>query len=420
MAPRQTFVIVGGGLAGATAAQTLREEGFTGRLRLVGAEKERPYERPPLSKAYLLGAAERETIFVHEQSWYDDHDVELSLGIRANGLDVAAHELTLETGERIRYDKVLLATGSSPHRLTVPGAGLNGVHYLREARDADQLRTALIGGGRRVVIIGGGWIGLEVAAAARGHGNDVTVVESQQTPLRTALGDELGGMFAGLHREHGVDLRLSTRVRELVGSGDHVTGIVTDEGVDVPADLVVVGVGVRPDVDLAEAAGLTVDNGIVVDQGMRGSDPDVYAAGDVANAYHPLLGRHLRVEHWANALHGGPAAARSMLDRHVSYDAVPYFFTDQYDLGMEYSGHVDVGGYDQIVYRGDRSNRQFIAFWLDGGRVLAGMNVNVWDVTSDIQDLIRHAGTVDPDRLADPDIPLADLLPARTREDSRP
>jgi 3-phenylpropionate/trans-cinnamate dioxygenase ferredoxin reductase subunit len=304
--------------------------------------------------------------------------------------------------------------------LTVPGAGLNGVHYLREARDADQLRTALIGGGRRVVIIGGGWIGLEVAAAARGHGNDVTVVESQQTPLRTALGDELGGMFAGLHREHGVDLRLSTRVRELVGSGDHVTGIVTDEGVDVPADLVVVGVGVRPDVDLAEAAGLTVDNGIVVDQGMRGSDPDVYAAGDVANAYHPLLGRHLRVEHWANALHGGPAAARSMLDRHVSYDAVPYFFTDQYDLGMEYSGHVDGGGYDQIVYRGDRGNRQFIAFWLDRGRVLAGMNVNVWDVTSDIQDLIRHAATVDTDRLADPDIPLAELLPVQTRQGSRP
>jgi len=420
MAPRQTFVIVGGGLAGASAAQTLRDEGFTGRLRLVGAETERPYERPPLSKAYLLGAAERDTIFVHQPSWYHERDVELSLGIRATGLDVATHELILDTGERIRYDKVLLATGSSPHRLTVPGADLNGVHYLREARDADRLRTALMGGGRHVVIIGGGWIGLEVAAAARGHGNDVTVVESQQTPLRTALGDELGGMFADLHREHGVDLRLSTRVRELIGSGDHVTGVVTDEGVQLPADLAVVGVGVRPSVAIAEAAGLSVDNGIVVDQAMRSSDPDVYAAGDVANAYHPLLGRHLRVEHWANALHGGPAAARSMLGLHVSYDEVPYFFTDQYDLGMEYSGHVGVGGYDQIVYRGNRGNRQFIAFWLDGGRVLAGMNVNVWDVTSDIRDLIRDTGTVDSDRLADPDIPLADLVPARTREDSRP
>jgi 3-phenylpropionate/trans-cinnamate dioxygenase ferredoxin reductase component len=420
MAPRQTFVIVGGGLAGATAAQTLREEGFTGRLRLVGAEKERPYERPPLSKAYLLGAAERETIFVHEQSWYDDHDVELDLGIRATDVDVAAHELALDTGERIRYDKVLLTTGSSPLRSTVPGAGLNGVHYLREARDADRLRDALTGGGRRVVIIGGGWIGLEVAAAARGHGNDVTVVESQQTPLRTALGAELGGMFADLHREHGVDLRLSTRVRELAGFGDRLTGVVTDEGAQLPADLVVVGIGVRPNVDLAEAAGLRVDNGIVVDQAMRSSGPDVYAAGDVANAYHPLLGRHLRVEHWANALHGGPAAARSMIGQHVSYDAVPYFFTDQYDLGMEYSGHVDVGGYDQIVYRGNRESRQFIAFWLDGGQVVAGMNVNVWDVTSDIQDLIRHAATVDTDRLADPDVPLADLLPVQTRQGSRP
>jgi 3-phenylpropionate/trans-cinnamate dioxygenase ferredoxin reductase component len=420
MAPRQTFVIVGGGLAGATAARTLREEGFTGRLRLVGAEKERPYERPPLSKAYLLGTAERETIFVHEQSWYDDHDVELGLGIRATDADVAAHEIALDTGERIRYDKVLLATGSSPHRLTVPGADLNGVHYLREARDADRLRAALVGGGRRVVIIGGGWIGLEVAAAARGHGNDVTVVESQQTPLRTVLGVELGGMFADLHREHGVDLRLGTKVRELAGLGDHLTGVVTDEGSQLPADLVVVGIGVRPNVDLAEAAGLRVDNGIVVDQAMRSSDPDVYAAGDVANAYHPLLGRHLRVEHWANALHGGPAAARSMVGQHVSYDAVPYFFTDQYDLGMEFSGHVATGGSDQIVYRGDRESRQFIAFWLDGGQVVAGMNVNVWDVTSDIQDLIRHAGTVDPDRLADPDVPLADLLPVQTRQGSRP
>jgi 3-phenylpropionate/trans-cinnamate dioxygenase ferredoxin reductase subunit len=294
------------------------------------------------------------------------------------------------------------------------------VRYLREARDADRLRTALMGGGRRVVIIGGGWIGLEVAAAARDHGNDVTVVESQQTPLRTALGDELGGMFADLHREHGVDLRLGTRVRELIGSGDHVTGVVTDEGVQLPADLAVVGVGVRANVDLAEAAGLSVDNGIVVDQAMCSSDPDVYAAGDVANAYHPLLGRHLRVEHWANALHGGPAAARSMLGLHVSYDDVPYFFTDQYDLGMEYSGHVGAGGYDQIIYRGDRSNRQFIAFWLDAGRVVAGMNVNYWDVTSDIQDLIRNAGTVDPDRLADPDTPLADVVPVQTRQGSRP
>jgi 3-phenylpropionate/trans-cinnamate dioxygenase ferredoxin reductase subunit len=386
----------------------------------VGAETERPYERPPLSKGYLTGTAGRDTIYVHEPSWYDAHGVELHLGSRAVALDAAAHQVTLETGERLRYDKLLLATGSSPRRLTVPGADLDGVHYLRQAQDADRLRAALTGGGRRVVLVGGGWIGLEVAAAARGHGNDVTVVDPQPTPLRAALGDELGEMFAELHREHGVDLRLSTRVHELTGSGAHVTAVVTDDGDDLPADLAVVGVGARPNVDLAEQAGLAVEDGIVVDPALRSSDPDVYAAGDVASAYHPRLGRHLRVEHWANALHGGPAAARSMLGQHVSYDRVPYFYTDQYDLGMEYSGHAGAGGYDRLVYRGDRPRRQFIAFWLAGGRVAAGMNVNMWDVTSHIQDLIRSGEPVDPDRLADPDVPLADLVPAATRRGPRP
>jgi 3-phenylpropionate/trans-cinnamate dioxygenase ferredoxin reductase subunit len=415
MSRPQTFLIVGAGLAGARAAQTLREEGFTGRIQLVGAETERPYERPPLSKAYLTGMATRDTIYVQQPSWYSEQNVELRLGVRATGLQVAEHKVTLDTGERIRYDKLLLATGSSPRRLTVPGADLDGVHYLREVHDADRLRAALTGGGRRVLVIGGGWIGLEVAAAAHGHGNAVTVVEPHPTPLRTALGDEMGRMFADLHREHGVDLRLTTRVHRLTGTAGHITGVVTDRGDELPADLAVVGVGARPNVGLAEAAGLAVDGGIVVDQALRSSDPDVYAAGDVANAYHPLFGRHLRVEHWANALHGGPAAARSMLGQPVSYDRVPYFYTDQYDLGMEYSGHAGAGGYDQLVCRGDRRSRQFIAFWLTGGRVAAGMNVNVWDVTAEIQDLVRSGEPVDPDRLAEPDVPLADLLSARTR-----
>jgi 3-phenylpropionate/trans-cinnamate dioxygenase ferredoxin reductase component len=420
MSPQQTFLIVGAGLAGAKAAQTLREEGFTGRIQLVGAETQPPYERPPLSKAYLTGTAERDTIYVHEPSWYDDHDVELRLGTAAVGLDAAAHEVTLDTGKRLRYDKLLLATGSSPRRLQLPGADLDGVHYLRQVQDADRLRTALTRGGRRVVVVGGGWIGLEVAAAARGHGNDVTVVEPHQVPLRAALGDELGAVFAELHRDHGVDLRLSTRVHQLVGSGSHVTGVVTNRGDELPADLAVVGVGALPNVDLAEKAGLSVEGGIVVDQALRSSHPDVHAAGDVASAYHPLLGRHVRVEHWANALNGGPAAARSMLGRRVSYDRIPYFYTDQYDLGMEYSGHAGPGGYDQVVYRGDRRSREFIAFWLSGGRVVAGMNVNVWDVTPQIQNLVRSPEPVDPDRLADPHVPLADLLPPTARTASRP
>jgi 3-phenylpropionate/trans-cinnamate dioxygenase ferredoxin reductase subunit len=236
-------------------------------------------------------------------------------------------------------------------------------------------------------------------------------VDPQPVPLRAALGDELGQMFAELHRDHGVDLRLGTGVREFISSDGAVSGLVTDPGEALPADGVVVGVGARPNVQLATGAGLLVDNGIVVDQALRTSHPDIHAAGDVANAYHPLLERHLRVEHWANALNGGPAAARSMLGQHVVYDRVPYFYTDQYDLGMEYSGHADPGGYDQLVYRGDRPGRQFIAFWLSAGRVVAGMNVNVWDVTTAIQHLIRSGKPVDPDQLADPDIPLEELCP---------
>ena len=408
MAP-QTFLIAGGGLAGAKAAQTLREEGFTGHIQIVATEHERPYERPPLSKAYLTGAAGRDSIYVHEPGWYDEHEVELHLGSPAVDLDPIGHELTLSTGDRHGYDKLLLATGSSARRL--PATDLHGLYYLRDVEDADKLRTALTGGDRRVVVVGAGWIGMETAAAARGHGNQVTVVDPQPTPLNAALGDELGQMFAELHREHGVDLRLSTRVQAFTNAGGHVTGLLTDAGETLSADIVVVGVGAQPNVRLAEKAGLTIDDGIVADHALRTSHPDIYAAGDVANAYHPLLGRHLRVEHWANALHGGPAAARSMLGHPVVYDPVPYFYTDQYDLGMEYSGHVEPGGHDQLVYRGDRPGRQFIAFWLNAGRVVAGMNVNVWDVTGAIQHLIRSGEPVDLERLTDQDIPLDALVP---------
>ena len=407
---QHSFLIAGGGLAGAKAAQTLREEGFTGRIQIVGAERERPYERPPLSKGYLNGTAERDTIYVHGPGWYQEHEVELLLGSPAVDLDPAGHKLTLGNGTILGYDKLLLATGSAARRL--PATDLHGLYYLRDAQDADALRAALTVGGRRVVVVGAGWIGMETAAAARGHGNQVTVVDPQPTPLRAALGDELGQMFADLHTEHGVDLRLRNRVRKFTSASDRVTGLVTETGETLAADIVVVGVGAQPNVGLAENAGLTIDNGIVADEAMRTVDPDIYVAGDVANTYHPLLGRHLRVEHWANALHGGPAAARSMLGQHVGYDPVPYFYTDQYDLGMEYSGYVEPGGYDQLVYRGDRRGRQFIAFWLKAGRVVAGMNVNVWDVTPAIEHLIRSEEPVDVDQLTDQDIPLDALIPS--------
>ncbi len=407
MSAAEPFVIVGGGLAGAKAAETLRAEGLDGPVVLLGAEAELPYERPPLSKAYLLGSAARDAAAVHDKEWYDVADVDLRTGVRATHLDVAAHRLTLDSGEELGYAKLLLATGSSARRLPVPGADLDGVRYLRTLADADRLLGDLSGGGRKVVIVGAGWIGLEVAAAARGHGNGVTIVEPQPTPLHAVLGPDMGRVFARLHRDHGVDLFTDTTVRELRGSGGRVTSVVTDAHAGLPADLVVVGVGAIPNVDLAASASLDVDNGVVTDDALRTSAPEVFAAGDVASAFSPLYGRHVRVEHWANALNQGPAAARSMLGQRVSYDRVPYFFTDQYDLGMEYSGLGGPG--DTVVTRGNPEDGGFIAFWLEDGRVTAGMNVDVWDVTEPIQALIRLRRQVPVASLTDPDIPLERL-----------
>jgi 3-phenylpropionate/trans-cinnamate dioxygenase ferredoxin reductase component len=404
----RTFLIVGASLAGAKAAETLRAEGFAGRVILVGEESELPYERPPLSKGYLLGREDRDKAFIHERTWYDEQNIELRTGLRAVKLDLGAHTVTLATGERLDYDKLLLTTGSVVRRLQVPGAELDGVHYLRRIEQADALRGVLVEGAR-LIVVGGGWIGLEVTAAAREHGATVVLVEVGPLPLQRVLGDELGQVFADLHAEHGVDLRLGTSVQEIVGSGGRVASVTLADGTSVPADAVVVGVGISPAVDMAQAAGLAVDNGVLVDAALRTSDPDIYAAGDVANAHNPLLGRRIRVEHWANALHGGPAAARSMLGQEVVFDRVPYFFSDQYDLGMEYSGYAEPGGYDRVVFRGDVPGGEFIAFWLADGRVLAGMNVNVWEVTDDIQRLVRSDSPIDPDRLTNPTIQLTDL-----------
>jgi 3-phenylpropionate/trans-cinnamate dioxygenase ferredoxin reductase subunit len=407
--PDQTFVVVGASLAGAKAAETLREEGFTGHIVLIGEETERPYERPPLSKGHLLGSEEPDNVFVHEPGWYAEHDVELRLGTRVTEVDRPAKQVVLADGERVGYDRLLLATGSVVRRLDLPGGDLAGVEYLRRLPDAGRISAALAEG-RRIVVVGAGWIGLEVAAAARQRGAEVTVVEMLELPLQRVLGDELGRVFADLHREHGVDLRLGiSGVREFRGEGGRVTAVVLADGTELPADTVVVGVGIAPATALAEAAGLDVDNGILVDAALRTSDPDIFAAGDVANAHNPLLGERLRVEHWANALNGGPAAARSMLGQQVSYDQVPYFFSDQYDLGMEYAGYAPPGHYDEVVFRGDRPGREFVAFWLRAGRVVAGMNVNVWDVTDAIQELIRSGREVDRAKLADPAVPLTDV-----------
>lgn len=416
----QTFVIVGGGLAGAKAAETLRAEGFTGRVILICDERDHPYERPPLSKGLLLGKAERDSVFVHEPAWYARHDIELHLGQTVDRIDRAAKTVRLgDDGTVVHYDKLLLATGAEPRRLDVPGTDLAGVHHLRRLSHAERLRGVLAALGRdngHLVIAGAGWIGLEVAAAARSYGAEVTVVEPEPTPLHGVLGPELGELFADLHREHGVRFHFGARLTEIVGQDGMVLAVRTDDGEEHPAHDVLAAIGAAPRTALAEAAGLEIADrahggGIVVDAGLRTSDPDIHAAGDVASFPHDLFGTRLRVEHWANALNGGPAAARAMLGREVTYDRVPYFYSDQYDLGMEYSGWAPPGSYDQVVVRGDAGKREFLAFWVRDGRVLAGMNVNVWDVTDTVQALIRSRARVDTEALSDPHIPLESLVP---------
>jgi 3-phenylpropionate/trans-cinnamate dioxygenase ferredoxin reductase subunit len=414
MTDERTFVIIGASLAGAKAAEALRDEGFTGRVVLVGAETDRPYERPPLSKGYLQGNDPRDGAYVHDAQWYGTNDVDLVLGVTATALDPAAHTVTLDDAEPLRYDKLLLATGSRVRHLDVPGGDLRGIRYLRTITESDALRSE-VREDTTVVVVGAGWIGLETAAAAVARGAGVTVVEMDTLPLRRVLGDEVATLFADLHRANGVTFHFSSGVREFKGTGGRLTHVVLSDGTELPADLAIVGVGIQPVTELASTGGLEIDNGIVTDAGLRTSDPDIYAAGDVAAWTSTLLGRRIRVEHWANALHGGPAAAKAMLGQDVTYDPVPYFFSDQYDLGMEYAGWVAPGEYDQVVFRGDPSivdgkAPEVIAFWVKDGRVVAGMNINVWDVTDDIQALVRSGSTVDLSRLADPSVPLGDLI----------
>jgi 3-phenylpropionate/trans-cinnamate dioxygenase ferredoxin reductase subunit len=403
MPTENTFAIVGAGLAGAKAAETLRREGFDGRLVLLGAEPERPYERPPLSKEYLRGEAEREQTFVHEAGFYAEQRVDLRVGENVVRLDPARRELALGSGERLGYDRLLLATGSEPRRLSIPGSELEGVHYLRTVGDSDALRARLDAGGR-LVILGAGWIGCEVAASARQRGVEVTVIAPHSVPFERVLGAEVGAIYRDLHVDHGVEMLLGTAVTAFEGAG-RVERVRTQDGRTIETDAVVVGIGATPRAMLAAAAGLAVDNGILVNERLETSAPGIFAAGDVANQLHPSLGR-LRVEHWDNALQQGPAAARSMLGSNESYARVPYFFSDQYDIGMEYSGHAT--DWDRLVFRGDPAAREFIAFWLRGGHVLAGMNVNVWDVAETIQAMVGH--TVDERRLADPDVPLEQVV----------
>ena len=399
----EKFVVVGASLTGAKAVEAMRSAGFDGEVTLIGEEVVRPYERPPLSKGYLRGEEGLDKVYVHDEGFYAENDIDLRTGTVATAIHPDTSTVELQDGSIVPFDKLLLATGAAPRRLDAEGSDLDGIRYLRSLQDSEGLQAA-IQAASRVVVVGAGWIGSEVAASARQMGRDVAVVEMAAVPLAGVLGPEMGEYFARLHRDHGVDLHLNTGVEGFVGDGA-VEGIRTADGSVIDGDLVVVGVGVVPRVGLAEAAGLKIDNGVVVDEHLESSIPGIYAAGDVANALHPLYGRHLRVEHWSNARNQGAAAGQSMAEGGVTYDRIPYFFSDQYEMGMEYSGFAT--DWDEVVVRG--GGDEFIAFWLKDGKVLAGMNVNVWDVAEAIQDLARSRKPVDRDRLADPAVPLDEL-----------
>jgi 3-phenylpropionate/trans-cinnamate dioxygenase ferredoxin reductase subunit len=399
---QMNIVIVGAGLAGANAAEELRNQGYTGDVTMVGAEPHPPYERPPLSKGLLLGTAEPDSALVHPAQWYADHDVELVTGSPVSELDLDTGHVVL--GERrLPYDRLLLATGAQPRRLPLADRSGADVVYLRTLDDALALKDRLA---ERLLIIGAGWIGLEVAAAARAAGGAVTVVETAPLPLANVLGPELAPVFAGLHREHGVDLRFDTGVAAIEHTGDR-TSVTLSDGTELSPDLILVGIGAEPDDRLAAAAGLATDHGVLVDAELRAGDPHVFAAGDVANHDHPLHGR-LRVEHWDTAIHQGRHAARSMLGHDEPYTRQPYFFTDQYDLGMEFVGHVGPDGYDDVVVRGDLDERVFSAFWLRGTTVLAGMHVNDWDAIEAIRRIVASP-VVDVAALQDASVPLDSL-----------
>ncbi|WIM88993.1 FAD-dependent oxidoreductase [Candidatus Mycobacterium wuenschmannii] len=409
MADSKTFVIVGGGLAGAKAAEELRERGFDGKVVLLADEEHLPYERPPLSKDFLAGKKSLEEFTVHDSEWYRSNKIELRTDTEAVAIDPTAHTVTLSDDTTLHFDKLLLATGSRARWLTIPGAESTGVHYLRKYQDAVNLDTTFKEGSS-LAVIGAGWIGLEVAASARQRGVDVTVVETAKVPLSSAVGDEIGKVFAQLHRDHGVDLRLDTEVKEITTEDGKATGLKLGDGSTITADRVLIAVGAQPNTELAERAGLTIeDGGILVDASLRTSSPDIFAVGDIAAAEHPLFDDRIRTEHWANALKQPAVAVAGMLDEPGEYKELPYFFTDQYDLGMEYAGHAP--DYQRVVFRGDKDSREFVAFWLDtDNRVLAGMQVNIWDALDDIKNLIHKKEPVDPDKLADPEVSLSDAL----------
>ncbi|MFD9893082.1 NAD(P)/FAD-dependent oxidoreductase [Amycolatopsis sp. NPDC059027] len=403
MSEPSKIVVVGAGLAGASAAGALRERGYEGDVLLIGTERHRPYELPPLSKGVLLGSTD-EPDWVHGEGFYAEKDIRYTQGVTATRIELGARLVLDDAGGEHRYDRLVLATGSQPRTLPLPGADLPGVHTLRTIDDSLALRAAF-DEARRVVVIGAGWIGTEAAAAARAHDAEVTVVDKITAPLGGVLGPEVAGVFRDLHTEHGVRWRLGEGIAEITGGPDGVTGVRLSNGDEIGADVVLIAVGVAPRVELAHAAGLEIadDGGVAVDAGLRTAAPDVYAVGDIAAHFHPRYGHRIRVEHWANAKGQGTHVAGNLLGENEPYLDAPYFFTDQYDLGCEYRGLADPVT-DELVVRGDLASREFIAFWLRDGRVTAAMNVNAWDDGDALDALVRARATVTPDQLKSDDL----------------
>jgi len=396
-------VIVGGGLAGANAAFELRELGFKGSVTIVADEAEFPYERPPLSKEYLRGEKQRTDAHVKPADEYADKSIKLMSGTRVIQIEPRQQLVTLDDETSLHYDALLLATGSAPRILDVPGADLEGVYYLRNVEHSDAIREASAQA-RSVVIIGGGWLGTEVAASLRQLGRDVTLVSPPPQPLEQILGSEVASAYVAVHEANGTKL-VTGRVAEIVGD-DTVREVLLADGTRLEAGMVVAAVGAAPRVRLAEAAGLSMrDGGVEVDQFLRTSVPNVYAAGDIATAWNPRFDRYLRIEHWDNAIEQGKAAAANILGREQPYDRTPYFYSDQFDLGMEYRGHAP--SWDQVVIRGDPEAREFDAFWLKNGRVVAAMNANRWDDAAELQDLVDNQARVDPEQLVAGPVPVA-------------
>jgi 3-phenylpropionate/trans-cinnamate dioxygenase ferredoxin reductase subunit len=402
-------VVVGGGLAAGTVVTELREGGYDGPLAVYADEAHPPYERPPLSKDFMLDKGPLADALVHPEDWYAEHGVDLHTSTPVTAIDPARHTF-VAAGNEATYSSLVLATGSRARHLPLADDSGAEVHYLRQWDDAERLRAALTEGSR-LGIIGGGWIGLEIASAARRHGVEVVILEMAPQPLHAVLGDEVATIFADLHRAHGVDLRTGVKIEGIRGTAD-AAEVVVDGGTG-SVDRLLVGIGAAPDVSLAEAAGLTVDRqsgGVRTDARLRASAEDVYAIGDVANADHPVLGRPLRVEHWDTAIQHGKVLARNLLGHPTEHDALPYFFTDQYDLGMEYVGNPGPDGFDRVVVRGTPGGDDggtFTAWWLRGPKVVAGMHANDWDAIDHVRRIVGRE--VDADRLADDGVDLADL-----------